>query len=246
MTDEQKERKRARMRTRYEANREKVLAQKRAYREANPEKVRARERAYREANPEKVRAKQRGGKAGLTPEQIEELKARDGHRCGVCGVVPPPDAWGRDGLQVEHHHASGALRGVVCTRCNYALALVDLAVDGDPRIDALRAFTSRREGPVYPSHHLTQRALREALVAERGDTCEVCGAAPPPRKDGRSGLQLEHHHGSNVVRGLVCQRCNRDVGDLDAIDADPAWGEALVAFATRHETTPRDHVRDKN
>ena len=59
MTDEQKDKERARKRARYAANREKERARTRAWRAANIEKFNASVRAWRAANREKFMASQR-------------------------------------------------------------------------------------------------------------------------------------------------------------------------------------------
>jgi hypothetical protein len=42
------------------------------------------------------------------------------------------------------------------------------------------------------------------LVAEGGELCAICGAAPKTRR-----LHIDHDHRTGQVRGLLCYRCNR-------------------------------------
>jgi hypothetical protein len=46
----------------------------------------------------------------------ERLIAVRGHVCWICGAAPRTRA-----LHVDHDHATGALRGLLCYRCNRAL-----------------------------------------------------------------------------------------------------------------------------
>ncbi len=81
--------------------------------------------AWREANPETHRAIVKRcnhranlkGRFGLTVEQFEALWAR----CdGLCGVCHRPESRDRR-LSLDHDHATGELRGFVCSRCNLLL-----------------------------------------------------------------------------------------------------------------------------
>ncbi len=56
---------------------------------------------------------------GLTEEQFHALEAAQDERCAICGKQ------GR--LVVDHCHASGKVRGLLCNPCNAALAFVEAA-----------------------------------------------------------------------------------------------------------------------
>ena len=47
----------------------------------------------------------------------EEWAARFGETCGICGRPPGPNRR----LDRDHCHRSGAMRGLLCARCNRAL-----------------------------------------------------------------------------------------------------------------------------
>lgn len=53
---------------------------------------------------------------GLTVVELNELLAQHAV-CAICAT----DAWGEKGPQVDHNHATGAVRGILCTSCNNGL-----------------------------------------------------------------------------------------------------------------------------
>lgn len=64
---------------------------------------------------------------GLTPEQYEALWNRQGGRCanrGCSYVAPSVQPRFPLALDVDHDHASGKVRGLLCRHCNQALSRV--------------------------------------------------------------------------------------------------------------------------
>lgn len=110
----------ARKRAYYAKHREAVLAKMQARRDANREAVRAWHRQDYARNPERKRADNLRRKFGLSPTQYDEMLAAQDGTCAICKELPP----GRR-LAVDHNHASGAVRGLLCDRCNFALAMVE-------------------------------------------------------------------------------------------------------------------------
>lgn len=53
---------------------------------------------------------------GLSPEQYAELLSRQGGRCAICRGRPKSKR-----LAVDHDHKTGAVRGLLCSRCNAEL-----------------------------------------------------------------------------------------------------------------------------
>ena len=50
----------------------------------------------------------------ISVEEREKLLARQGGACGICGNAG-------DGLVLDHSHETGAIRGLLCGRCNVGL-----------------------------------------------------------------------------------------------------------------------------
>lgn len=61
----------------------------------------------------KIYARKRAGGAGLTPEQIEQIKLNQGNLCAICAAPDPTD--------LDHCHKSGEIRWLLCTHCNRGL-----------------------------------------------------------------------------------------------------------------------------
>jgi hypothetical protein len=91
-------------------------AQREAYARESDEaraKDSARSRAWRKANPQQVRAQDLRKRYGLTRTAYENLAESQGRRCAICRA---------SSLEcVDHCHATGRIRGLLCRRCNAAL-----------------------------------------------------------------------------------------------------------------------------
>lgn len=90
-----RDRKRARRKARYEANREKELAHSKAYYEANRERLKDLELKR---------------KYGLSLDQQQAMFERQKGQCCICKEAQP--------LNVDHDHSTGEVRGLLCHRCN--------------------------------------------------------------------------------------------------------------------------------
>jgi hypothetical protein len=55
-------------------------------------------------------------KYGLTPEQFHQLETLSDGKCAICNEVAK--------LNVDHDHATGEVRGLLCRSCNIALGLM--------------------------------------------------------------------------------------------------------------------------
>lgn len=58
---------------------------------------------------------------GLTPEQYDELVLAQDGVCAICHKICKSGK----ALSVDHDHTSGQVRGLLCTKCNTALGMLD-------------------------------------------------------------------------------------------------------------------------
>jgi hypothetical protein len=78
---------------------------------------------WRRLNPVKTRAHRRKQRFlanyGLSLEVLEQMYNQQNRSCAICH-----DAMvlgGKGGAKVDHEHATGRVRGILCSRCNVAL-----------------------------------------------------------------------------------------------------------------------------
>jgi Autographiviridae endonuclease VII len=94
-----------------------------AWRKAHPERYLEYQRAYKEENREQI---QRANRERHLKKQygisLTEYEALVECQRGVCAICRAPEA---GGLHIDHDHASGRVRGLLCGRCNKALGLLD-------------------------------------------------------------------------------------------------------------------------
>ena len=71
----------------------------------------------RRLRPEAMRANKVRHLYGLEPEQLALMYAAQNERCAICGALKK--------LYIDHDHATGRVRGLLCNRCNLRMAAAD-------------------------------------------------------------------------------------------------------------------------
>ena len=69
-----------------------------------------------EARAARRRKPQRAAQLGVTSADYDRMLAAQGGVCAICGSPPKTRR-----LHVDHDHATGKVRGLLCHRCNRAL-----------------------------------------------------------------------------------------------------------------------------
>lgn len=93
----------------------------------------------------KGRVYQGASRHGLALAVYRELIKTLGDKCEACGTslkLHPGATERRTALQIDHDHATGEFRGVLCMNCNTALGLLD---DDAERIANLAAYLRRKQ-----------------------------------------------------------------------------------------------------
>lgn len=71
------------------------------------------------ADPDYFRCKLYRRKYGISLADFNRMVAEQGGRCAICATDAPGGKGNR--LHVDHDHATGEVRGLLCTNCNRAL-----------------------------------------------------------------------------------------------------------------------------
>lgn len=87
------------------------------------------------ANPDARRDEQRAWRLGVSVGDVRRVIAESGDRCGACST-PLVNAE----MCVDHDHATGALRGVLCRFCN---ALEGMLNKQAGRVEFVQAYLAR-------------------------------------------------------------------------------------------------------
>jgi hypothetical protein len=112
----------ARKHANYEANRQREIDRVLAWRDRNRDRYNATQRKYRESGKKAVSDRKSHLKRsyGITPERYDEMLREQRGGCAICGKRP-----GDIPLHVDHDHATGEVRGLLCVGCNNGLGLFD-------------------------------------------------------------------------------------------------------------------------
>ncbi|SRR5713101_3300374 len=100
----------------YAANRTAAIANVKRWQQENKEHLHAYRREYRKRRKDEDRDAHLRRTFGFSTAGYNELLARQGGGCAICGRAPS-----KASLHVDHDHATGAIRGLLCVGCNNAL-----------------------------------------------------------------------------------------------------------------------------
>ncbi len=117
-----------------EANRGRLRDYMAVWRAENHERLLEWGREWRKRNPRRWRPRILAKQYGWTPEDYRNAVVGQAGRCLVCHRVPPKD------LVVDHDHATGQVRGLLCDMCNRMLG------HAQDRVDNFRAAIRYLEG----------------------------------------------------------------------------------------------------
>jgi hypothetical protein len=101
-------------------------AQQSEYVKRNKKRITERHREYAKSVPSHVKHGYTiKSKYGITGAQYAAMVAAQGGVCKACGLPPKQMRRGKGRLHVDHCHATGKVRGLLCHHCNVTLGLVN-------------------------------------------------------------------------------------------------------------------------
>lgn len=108
-------------------NKEKRREYERQYRETHRDDIKERSRLWarksRIANPQRERARSLKRLYDITLEDYTMMLAAQNGRCAIC--LRTPDQEHHRVLHVDHDHQTGKVRGLLCSRCNTGIGLLN-------------------------------------------------------------------------------------------------------------------------
>src|SRR4051812_17892870 len=93
---------------------------------AQHEERKAKARAHYAANRDRILRATRLAMHGVSDEEYERLLASQNHGCAICGRGPQGR---KQRLCVDHCHAVGHVRGLLCDACNRGIGLLGDDID---------------------------------------------------------------------------------------------------------------------
>lgn len=179
-------------------------------------------------------------------------KDRDCQRCRETKHIDLFVTW-KDGHRVYHFYCSDcreARRERLELRKQYLDAIAAVpdvhAVDGIevPEREVAQHYTTELRGK-FPTHSATEADFW-LLLTKQNRRCAICKIEHRSAGIQRSILHIDHRHETGRLRGLLCQRCNTAVGNMDD---DPARLRRAADYLTANaessdaqRTLPFDRV----
>jgi hypothetical protein len=102
--------------------------------------------------------------------------------------------------------------------------------------DIINLYSTRR---LSYSAHLSYTNQRRDFVswrlAEHKHHCPGCGRFFGGfLSNGRNAVSIDHHHDTDVVRDILCQRCNAILGGIEGGGSATIRPPALLRYLARH------------
>lgn len=143
------------------------IRDRRRKKERTPEYRQEKARYYR-ANKFKKRLYDIEYRYGLKPTEYLAMLERQGHACAICR-----EGFGDRQPRVDHDHATGRVRGLLCNSCN---SLLGYARESRVRLAAAAAYLEEK---VAESHGLVRSCYGIPTIAPEGVQPDSIGSGSP-------------------------------------------------------------------
>jgi len=98
-------------------NSDKIKESKKIYYYKNRDKLLKISKTYRNSNKGKVKEYQLKYKYNIDKIQYDFLMKKANYKCEICGSIKK--------LHIDHNHRTDKIRGILCSKCNISIGLVD-------------------------------------------------------------------------------------------------------------------------
>ena len=136
------------------------------------------------------------------PKEHPNFKGRS---CTDCGEFKSADNFS---LSRDTRSLTGVAMVAKCKPCN--------------EFRKYKCFLKRRYGITYDDY--------ERILSEQNFGCAICGEKHSNNKRTSGKLFVDHCHKTNIVRGLLCSRCNHALGQFDD---DPIKLKCAILYLER-------------
>jgi hypothetical protein len=102
----------------------------------------------------------------------------------------------------------------------------------DKNKDKYNEYMRQKNKEAYPEarfqrYGITKEGYEKTLL-EQDSKCAIC---KKPNLSKKRALAVDHHHGSNKIRGIICYNCNRALHAFDDLDLF----NAIMAYLKKHQ-----------
>jgi hypothetical protein len=207
-----------------------------AYYEAHKEEINARSRAYYHAHKQDIQPLLRRGQLkrlyGISPADYDALLAAQGGVCAICGKRS------KKTLCVDHCHATGTIRGLLCGKCNTGFGCYD---DDQAAMIAALAYLGGGDRDCVGA--AAQRALAARAALPPGRARMIIEIKPRRRNRFEAAPLGRSAAIGGITRGRTAlpthsKRVRPNAGAMSIADAPPGGGtrpmwDALAAELQR-------------
>jgi len=109
----------------YQESKEEYTEKRKEYYQKNKEAIIAGVKKYRENNLEQIKERKRKKNYGIEPGTYDKMLLEQDNKCCVCYIELDQCKQ----ISIDHCHKSGDVRGLLCSRCNLMLGMVEDNID---------------------------------------------------------------------------------------------------------------------
>ncbi len=188
------------------ARREQRNQYNRQYFELHVDRLKPHYKKYRESNRKNKKEYDMMRLYGINMNQFNALLKSQKNKCPICGSkINERTAY------IDHSHLSQTVRGLLCNKCNLHLGYYEHMAT---YADKIKQYTNQHKYTSlysFAGSSINNR-YRKEILAEQNYKCAIC-ECELAFKDSR----LDHEHRTGVIRGVLCNSCNTELGHYEKV-----------------------------